>query len=382
MRLLLVLPLTAQIRDGRVHVDDQACNGLRLWLKNFDAVILACPAEYHSILSPDASPIDKIEGQERLTFVPLPVTYTPHRFAVALPSTVRTLRRLIDEADYLHFAIGGLWGDWGSVACLLTGRRPFAVWTDRVEYRVVEFSAEQRRGLRKLYTLTTSRLMKHYQRALIRRSALGLFNGGDCFAAYSAHCPNPHLVYNLHLEAMGIAERPASAKLRIMYAGRVHHEKGVIDWIEATNALRSLGVDFEATWYGEGPELDTARSLAGPNVSFRGPLSHDATLSAMQCSDVLMFCHKTPESPRCLPEALICGLPIFGYSSPYPAGLIAKHGGGLLTPPNDPGALAAAVARNAPVISDFGTKARRDGTQFSAEKVFAHRSELMKSLAA
>ena len=46
---------------------------------------------------------------------------------------------MIEDADYLSFAIGGLFGDWGAVACFEAHRmkRPYAVWTDRVESRVM-----------------------------------------------------------------------------------------------------------------------------------------------------------------------------------------------------------------------------------------------------
>jgi colanic acid/amylovoran biosynthesis glycosyltransferase len=292
MRLLLLLPLTAHIVDGRPHVDLQACNGLRLWLANFDTVTLACRATNQSP-SGEFGPIDEIPGGERLTFVPLPIAYTPNRFALALPGTARLLRHYISQADYLHFAIGGLWGDWASLACLLTNR-PYAVWTDRVEYRVAMFSASSKSGVRRLYTLATAHLMKRYERLVIRRSALGLFHGGDCFEAYAKYCRNPQLVHNIHvgsgnvIDLAALRQRSSQAgPLRIAYAGRVHRDKGVFDWIEA---LSRLDAPFEATWFGDGPELARARQLAPPNVSFPGRAAarhRNARTQGFRCLPVL-----------------------------------------------------------------------------------------------
>src|SRR5215813_2200147 len=89
MRLLLVLPLEAEIVEGRVFLDRQACNGLRLWLSHFKFVTLACPASPSVDSAKDMASIELIDGRERLTFVPLPRTYLPHRFALALPKTAR-----------------------------------------------------------------------------------------------------------------------------------------------------------------------------------------------------------------------------------------------------------------------------------------------------
>lgn len=382
MHLLLVLPLTAVSVDGRVYVDAQACNGLRLWLENFDLVTLACRSTNQTAAPDDFGPIDAIPGFDRLRFVPLPVAFTPHRFALALPKVARTLRAAINDADSLHFAIGGLWGDWASVACLLAGNRPFAVWTDRVEHQVTAFSARNKSGVKRLYTTATAGMMKAYERVLIRRSSLGLFHGADCFAAYARHSRNPHLVHDVHLEPRAVTTRGNQTDIRIVYAGRVHAEKGVFDWIEAVTRASRRHSSIKATWLGDGPALEDARRLTRdtPRISFPGRVNHDAVAEALAGSDMFVFCHKTPESPRCLIEALICGTPIVGYDSPYPADLISENGGGVLTPRDDPKILAEtilAVAGDRTKLQRLQDRATGDGRRFSPRGVFRHRSDLM-----
>ncbi|HVY42908.1 MAG TPA: glycosyltransferase, partial [Hyphomicrobiaceae bacterium] len=97
--------------------------------------------------------------------------------------------------------------------------------------------------------------------------------------------------------------------------------------------------------------------------------------------DVFLFCHKTPESPRCLIEALQCGLPIIGYDSPYPRDLIRRNNGGILTPANDPARLAEALNRvgaDKEALFDLNKRAAQDGSGFTDTFVFEHRSLLMK----
>ena len=64
-------------------------------------------------------------------------------------------------------------------------------------------------------------------------------------------------------------------------------------------------------------------------VSFPGYVSErDEILQTLKDSDIFLFCHNTPESPRCLVEALASGCPLIGYGSAYPKDLVAQSGGG------------------------------------------------------
>jgi glycosyltransferase involved in cell wall biosynthesis len=387
-RLLLVIPLRAFRHGAQIFVDAQARNGLKLWLDNFDTLTLACPTSEHPPPT-DFLPI----ADPRITFLPLPVAYAPPRFVSAVMRMWRPLADAIDEAHYLHFGIGGVFGDWGSLGALIAGRkrRPYAVWTDRVESQVVSFQAGSKTGLRKLYGMAHAALIKHYERYIIRRSALGLFHGMDCYTAYSTFSSNPHLVHNIHL---GTADHVTEAEIeerleypgpiRIAYAGRAHRDKGIFDWIEALTLAADLGVVFTATWFGEGPELSRARVLVaaaglGDRIHLPGATDHAVVIRSLRSFDLFMFCHKTRESPRCLVEGLICGLPLVGYDAPYPRDLVKENGGGLFVKP-DPRALATALAAFPKQRSKLTKSAFEDGLPFDDESVFRHRSDLMKML--
>jgi colanic acid/amylovoran biosynthesis glycosyltransferase len=393
-RLLLVLPIQAFSSHGRIFIDGQACNGLRLWLENFRNVTLLCIV--HKADPPlDRSPIDEVIGFERLHFVGLPAAYSPLKFLASLPKALPILSRQIANSQFLHFAIGGLWGDWAAVACFLAfhAKRPFAVWTDRVESQVVAFQAKSKRGIRKVYCKFTARLMQHYERYLIRRCSIGLFHGMDCYEAYSRYCTNSHLVHDIHLDYDDlITERELEARLmrrgpiRFVYAGRVHKDKGVFDWIESLSLAASASIDFTAVWFGDGPELTTARDLIDAlgltdRIRFPGPIeNHSQLIEEMKRFDAFVFCHKTLESPRCLIEALICGLPLIGYDAAFPRDLIREHNGGLLTPINEPEEVARSISLFSKDQDRLAYSARMDGSAFDASSVFRHRSELMRSI--
>ena len=195
-RLLLVLPLHAYRSKSQIFVDAQARNGLRLWLENFDSLILACATM--DDLPPDGClPID----DNRISFVGLPATYSPHRFVIALRKMTPILCKSIAASDYLHFAIGGFWGDWGAASCIIAAAmmRPYAVWTDRVESEVIRFQSKSKVRKKRFYGFLNVWLTQRLERFVIRRAALGLFHGMDCYAAYARYSKNPHLVDDIHI---------------------------------------------------------------------------------------------------------------------------------------------------------------------------------------
>jgi colanic acid/amylovoran biosynthesis glycosyltransferase len=393
-RILLVLPLPLYLVGDETFLDTQACHTLRFWLENFDAVTLMGPQVICNEPPAGTSNNKTIVHGERLLIAPLPDARSPHRFMTQFPAASAALWQQITSANYLHFAIGGIWGDWAAAASIIAYRAglKYAVWTDRVESTVERFANLSRTGVKKVYWKLCSSLMERLERRVIQRSSLGLFNGTDCFDAYASFCSNPHLVFNIATGEDNIISSDALAKrlnrgevTRIVYVGRAHQEKGIFDWIDALAAFKS---DYQATWFGEGPELSQARNRVeilglSNKISFPGAINHQKSMENLKISDIFLFCHKTPESPRNLIEALQCGLPIVGYGSKYSQGLIEVNSGGRLTPPNDISALAQALqdlCSTPGALLGLSTRAVADGSRFTDESVFKARSDLMKTI--
>ena len=96
-----------------------------------------------------------MEAADQIDCVPLPWAYHPLGFLREYKSTRKTIRRLIQDSSYLSFAIGGLFGDWAAVACREAWkmRRPYSVWTDRVEHEVIRRSSTSYRWKRRLMNM-------------------------------------------------------------------------------------------------------------------------------------------------------------------------------------------------------------------------------------
>lgn len=399
--LLLYAPVPLYLEGRTLFIEAQAANGLRLWAQHFARVRVMMPIAHGTPPKGWVAISTQADHLARVELEPLPMAYRPDQFAWTFAPTLRRIRQLIAGADYLSFAIGGLFGDWGALSCLAAhqmGRR-FAVWTDRVESEVVrrlaaDPDASWRSRLRgRLY----HRPMATLERAVIRRADLGLFHGAETFETYSANSPNPHLVHDIHIApedhicAGDLANKcrntTENAPLRIVYAGRADPMKGPFDWLRVLQTLKDRGVRFEATWLGDGPELPRMKAQvlqAGltEQVALPGFVERrDQLLAHLRQADLFLYCHQTPESPRCLIEALISGTPIVGYGCAYAQDLISGHGGGALVPRGDATGLVekmVALDAHRATLAQKIKRARADGAPFSDQAVFAHRSGLLK----
>lgn len=398
--LLIYAPVPIYAGPDGYLLEDQACNGLRLWAENFDRVISMNPLE------PGTPPPTWIPVKSsaidlgRVEIVALPTAYRPDRFLRHYGTVRRQISQLIDRAHFLSFSIGGLFGDWGSVACFEAHRkgRPFAVWTDRVESEVTRLHSKTAPTLKaRVRASLMHRPMAALERTIIRRATVGLFHGAETYATYAPHARAAETVHDIHLRAedqipmedlqakqAGVLQGP----LKICYVGRADPMKGPDDWIQVMADLKAAGVDFHATWLGEGERWQDMKAQVerlglADRVALPGFLrDRQAILKALREAHLFVFCHKTPESPRNLIEALVSGTPIVGYESLFPAELIAAHGGGKLTARNDLKALAstlAGLAADRQQIADLIGRAARDGSAFNDVAVFKHRSEIIRA---
>jgi glycosyltransferase involved in cell wall biosynthesis len=397
--LLLLIHVPLNDVGGEIYLERQACNGLRRWAENFDRVTVLIPIRHQQSIA-GLAPLTEIgDALDRIRFVPLPTAYRPDQFLRALPATRRLIRREIPGHDFCCFGVSGLFGDWGSVACWEAHwlGKPYAVWTDRVESEVVRRSAGHGPWRRRLMARLTHRPTAWMERAVIGRAALGLFHGSDTFETYAPFCRRPELVHNIHIrrqdhigdEAMaGKLQRAAAGPLRIGYVGRAEPMKGPQDWMAVLEGLKVQDVPFEAAWYGDGSALPAMRERAargglGDSVRFPGFIEdRERMMAAFREVDILLFCHKTPESPRSLIEALVSGCALVGYDSPFVRDLTRIHGGGIFARLDDTEALAGHVAvlhRDRQRLLALMQAAREDGRPFDDESVFRHRSDLIKT---
>ena len=111
--LFIYAPVPVYRDADALYVERQAVNGLRLWSRHFARVTVVMPEK-----NTDA-PKGWMPLAEALSELPdvrvetVPSAFSPQHFLRVWPRERRRLKALVAEADYLSFAIGGLFGDWG-----------------------------------------------------------------------------------------------------------------------------------------------------------------------------------------------------------------------------------------------------------------------------
>jgi glycosyltransferase involved in cell wall biosynthesis len=403
--MLLVLPVPFRLKGNRLLFEAQACNGLNRWADNFSKVVAAAPVMPEEIAQADKTIVWEDTTSvlnDRVTCIPLPWAYGIKDFVRNYPRCRKLLAEQIKACEYLQFAIGGLVGDWAALAAVEAKKqgRPYAIHTDRVESQLLRKLASGSTGPRAWKKRIEADLMDRYHRYVITPCAAGLWHGQECYAAYSPWCKNNHIVHDVHTkpsDAISAQEMEVklqevcnSNELRIAYAGRMAEMKAPLEWVKAIGRARDKGVAVSATWYGDGelrPKVEAEINALGLNgmVNLAGFVSdRKVLLEGLRNSHLMLFTHITPESPRCLLEALICGTAIVGYDNAFAQDLTVERGGGSYVPMHDWQALGERIAELSGRRSELRrllSQAAANGKRFNDEDLFKERSEIVKHMA-
>lgn len=400
--LLLDVGVPFRVHGGELLLEAQAYHGVQRWLDNFERLTLCAPVVPEALVDPSVqwAPAKPLLREARLAVAPLPWGYDVRSHMKHAAAVRRTLRELIPKHDRLCFANIGWLGAWGRIGAeeAFAKRRRFAIWLDWVlhEMPLRPESNPVKGAWRKAERMVLKRLVLRD----IGRASLGLFNGKTVFDAYAQVSGNPKMVHDIHLtEADIIPERQLEARLsrtdgplRVVYVGRVHEMKGPRHWLDAVAAAIAeyRGTrEIAGSWIGDGPLLEEMRAAVlsrnlSEHVSFPGLERDRARLVAgLREADLFCFCHLTPESPRCLIEALMSGLPIVGFSSAYAQGLLGANAeGGVFVRTGDSAALGRELVSclaDPAKLRRMSQVAYSAGREYSDVRVFKHRSDLIKT---
>lgn len=400
----LLLVTHVSIRRGRAgpEIDDQTAAGIAQWCRAFDQVTYVGLEEDSGAVQATSThwvEIAALPCAARCRVLALPRGYRLGDMARHRRAVMGLLRREIAAHSHLCFTLGGLTGDWPALAAAeaIRQNRSYSAWLDRVEPQIVEREMKEASLKRRLFWRVALPLFERRMHHLLAMSAVALLQGRDTFDYYAPFAANPHCTYDTHTstaDQIGAEELAAkearilsAGPLSILYVGRAAAMKGPSDWLDVLETLRRASVPFRATWIGDGPELGGMKArIAAAGLAHQVTLhgfESDRTvlLRAMRESDVLLFCHKTPESPRCLIEALVSGCPLVGYETAYPKGLVEERGGGLFAPQDDVAALSGrlvALHRDRPLLARLVRAAAASGQLYNEDAVYAHRAALMK----
>lgn len=141
-----------------------------------------------------------------------------------------------------------------------------------------------------------------------------------------------------------------------VYAGRLTEEKGIMD------LLRHWPKNIALKVLGDGPCMEGAQAIAGPNVHFSGSVSHGEVLRELTSALGLVLPSKWAEGlPTIYLEALAVGLPVITRAGNSAADDISTFGHGTVY--SDAGELSDSVEK---IRSDFNSISRKARERYEA----------------
>ena len=165
----------------------------------------------------------------------------------------------------------------------------------------------------------------------------------------------------------------------LLFVGRHEPRKGLIELLKAYRILRKTGVECRLLIVGTGPQEREARRYVMTrrlvDVEFLGRVSDEEKAQLFRTTDVFVSPATGKESfGIVLLEAMAAGAPIVASDIHGYKGVLHRGEQGLLVPPRDPKAIAAAVARllaDPRLRAEMSESGRARAEEFSWDRITA-----------
>ncbi len=146
----------------------------------------------------------------------------------------------------------------------------------------------------------------------------------------------------------------------LLYHGRVDRRKGALDMLDALGRLASNGRDFRLIVSGIGPDSEAVQARVSElgldaQTEITGYADYAETPAIYQRGDVFLSPTYAEGFSNTILEAMACGLPVVSCFAVGVIDCLRDGENGLLVPPGDIPALAAAIAR---MLDDIALRRR------------------------
>lgn len=359
-RLCIVSHVVHYRHAGRVHAYAPYAREIEVWADLFPEVRIAAPCEEAPPPGPpaDTAPIDRtnveIDPQPRTGGDSLGAKL---RQVVLLPWMIAAMAGALRKADAVHVRCPGNLGLLGALLAPLFSRRRIAKYAGQWP----DWEGEAR----------TVRLQKAILRSRWWKAPVTVYGSWPGQPPWIV----PFFTSVLDRRQIERARRSAASRKptdspRVLFVGRLSRAKNVDVLLDALNGL-------PCTVVGDGPER-AALEARSPGTVFAGAMDFDRVLDFYESHDVLVLASETEGWPKAIVEAMAFGLVCIGSDR----GLIPQilgEGRGMVVPPRDVEALAAALRRASDPAEAEAMRARAAafGQRYSLEDLKEALREVM-----
>jgi glycosyltransferase involved in cell wall biosynthesis len=363
----IVQPYLLVLYSVPIYVDGAGRRWLEpLWAKDLiahteylkDLTLVTRAAQVSGAAMPaDAVAIDEVAALSNVRFAEVPMPSSGFEALRQLPQTCRVLWRELRRARIVHTAVAA-WPfpeAWPILPMLRLRPRLLYINVESAFWRLAPGAkASWRQTLR-------AGLLETLNRACIGRADISTFtHAGYRSSLLRRSIERGHVVeaswiddeklLSNHELARAVALRHR-AGLRLVFAGRINREKGILVLIEAVARCLQAGLGVSLDVYGDGPlrsaSVARAEELgAAAAITFRGSVPYDARFfDALRGYDALVVPSLTDEQPRIVFDAYSQGLPVIASRTEGLLQCVQQDVTGLLCDPGDVPALQALLAR-------------------------------------
>jgi glycosyltransferase involved in cell wall biosynthesis len=341
--------------SGQLFVEELWHKDLSMHLDYLDHLMIASPCleqtppPHTKLLSIDKSTVELIELPQQRSFL---------HFLAVLPFMMFRLCKAVSRAGIVHSAIVG-WPipmGWLVTPLILIFRKPLVIVVESATWRLQDGTrAGWKRRLRALVQEFMSQWVLRKAALVIctqdeyRRSLLGAKRAHGFVIPASWIDKKDVLSKEAAEEHWRTKLSVSDSRLRILFVGRLSHDKGILTLLEAMRQLDIASLPISLGIVGDGVLKSQCESIAseltGPTkLSLLGTVRYGEPLFAViRRYDAVVVPSVGDEQPRIVFDAYSQAVPVLGSDTPGLRSCVKSGNRPLLTPPDDVPALVALI---------------------------------------
>ncbi len=353
-------PYLIVLFNVRFYVDTSGRRWLdALWAKDLiehtryiDHLTLAAPRDFGPIPA-NAVALDALPALKNLRCIELPAPRNILTAFFYLPVTIFKLWRATSTASIVHSSVAGwpLAEAWILMPIMWLRRRALYLNVESAFWRLVP--GQPAPLMRRLRAAVSERL----NRACLETSDISTYtHAGYLRSLLRRNVDRGHVVEASWIDESDVLDAAAvtalverrsrrDGPLKLVFAGRLTREKGLLVLMDAVAAAKDAGALVTLDVFGEGVLEEECRRRveamgAGAAIRLRGTMPYDKRFfEALGAYDLLVVPTLSDEQPRIVFDAYAQGLPVLASRTDGMLQCIEDGVTGVLVPPGDTQAL-------------------------------------------
>lgn len=332
-------------------------------------------------------------------FIDLPSPNSYAKAILMLPATVAKLWEAIASADIVHSAVAG-WPipmAWLVTPIVLIQRKPYLIVVESAPWRLAPGIPVSSKA--KILAHISERL----NRWCINKADLTIFTQAEYQQSLLTNRDKlSHIINASWIDEENIISEADAAQiwqkkistsspkqLKILFAGRLRPDKGVLVLLEAMKILDEENISVKLDILGEGKLLSNCQAASkalhnSAQIEILGTLPYGPKLfERFQQYHAVVVPSISDEQPRIVYDAYSQAVPILGSDTGGLRDCIENEKTGILIAPNDPLALANLLkqsAENLNQLQNMGMAARKKACTLTHQEMHRQRWQLLLNM--